>query len=1130
MCVEPQKKNQKSKIKNQNWIVTKILSYFIIFVFFLTSTFYLLPFSVNATAGINRQINFQGKIVNKTTTTNIPNDSYVFTFKFYNAATDGDQLPISATWTENQTLPVTNGIFRATLGSVTPIPTALNFNDDAIYLDITFAGEIFTTRVRMTSVPYAINAQKVSGLTVTDTTGTLTIPSGKTISFADAFTTSGAYPLTLTVTNTTNATLPAGTITLVDLASDQTLTTKTIGSTGLIFSGAATDIATVSNQDLAIIPNGTGKVGIGTTSPTQMLDVLGFATVSGNITMGGQLQLGRLAADPTEVGIGAMYYNTVNNKFRCYVNNAWADCGGTGGSSVWSDLTAPSQALSLNMYQSVGTSFATTFTYGNTTSSTNLFNITDTASNNGTGYLMNLTTASSSTLKPFHVSAAGTEAITVLANGNVGIGTTSPSEKLDVGGKTVIGKTSLADGGTTGKSSYDLILRASGWTGSIETSRDWVIRNSSSQYLYENLSFVNPGGTTIAYFDGGTGGKFILPVYGANLNGVYAGWNSAGTIGGSNYGEIITLNSNAIVQGLNAATIPLIVRGKLSQTANLQEWQNSTNTPLSVIDANGNLGIGTTTPTALLQLASSTVGSTLFDVVFSGSSMFSVTDTQIVNNLPASFNAPGDVAIAYDLNFTNATASYLKSAAPLYIVSGETFNSSDLNLATYNKGNVIITTEALSVVGAATTSGKLTASTGSTSDVGLNLNTAQAGPTCASLSNGDFGFDSSNNRIYWKGTGGTCSYWNRTGTFDIAEHTPSSEAVEPGDVLVIDTSASSFTVKKSDKTYQQTAVGVESTEPTLISNPDALGEAKYISKLALAGRVPVKVSLENGEITAGDYLTTSSTPGVAMKATKNGQIIGKALENYNGRSQVSPMVTKQEEINASIIRDKQTYKSNPSLWQNNVGKIMMFINFTWYNPINNMAVIDSSNSATLQSSLFDSNIIASSSGLTLMGNTNIYNLNIMGNITNGLLTIGAGYASGSASIQTVMAPLELQKDSLGNLEIMGSKIVIDTFGNMVTKETITAREIKTNKLTIIDDKTATIGGVLSASAGKIEIPTGKTSVEIKTTLLTNDSMIFATPINIPTPVAAHKTGENTFEISIVSSLSENLQVNWWIIN
>lgn len=93
----------------------------------------------------------------------------------------------------------------------------------------------------------------------------------------------------------------------------------------------------------------------------------------------------------------------------------------------WSSITNPAGNLALTM-----AAYTSTFTYNATTSTNNLFNLTDTASNTGTGYLLNVTTATGSTLKPFHVSAAGTEAITVLADGNVGIGLTSPGRNLDV--------------------------------------------------------------------------------------------------------------------------------------------------------------------------------------------------------------------------------------------------------------------------------------------------------------------------------------------------------------------------------------------------------------------------------------------------------------------------------------------------------------------------------------------------------------------------------------------------------------------------------------------------------------------------------------------------------------------------
>lgn len=52
--------------------------------------------------------------------------------------------------------------------------------------------------------------------------------------------------------------------------------------------------------------------------------------------------------------------------------------------------------------------------------------------------------------------------------------------------------------------------------------------------------------------------------------------------------------------------------------------------------------------------------------------------------------------------------------------------------------------------------------------------------------------------------------------------------------------------------------------------------------VGLAGRVPVKVSTKNGDIQPGDYITTSDIPGIGMKATDAGRVIGKALTGITG--------------------------------------------------------------------------------------------------------------------------------------------------------------------------------------------------------------------------------------------------------
>ena len=78
---------------------------------------------------------------------------------------------------------------------------------------------------------------------------------------------------------------------------------------------------------------------------------------------------------------------------------------GAGGSTAWDAITNPTAAnLSL-----AHAAFTTTFTWNATTGAgVNLFNLTDTASNSGTGYLFNAATAASSALKPFRFCYRGT--------------------------------------------------------------------------------------------------------------------------------------------------------------------------------------------------------------------------------------------------------------------------------------------------------------------------------------------------------------------------------------------------------------------------------------------------------------------------------------------------------------------------------------------------------------------------------------------------------------------------------------------------------------------------------------------------------------------------------------------------
>jgi len=128
------------------------------------------------------------------------------------------------------------------------------------------------------------------------------------------------------------------------------------------------------------------------------------------------------------------------------------------------------------------------------------------------------------------------------------------------------------------------------------------------------------------------------------------------------------------------------------------------------------------------------------------------------------------------------------------------------------------------------------------------------------------------------------------GWSDLAENLYKREDLEGGDVVVIDTTAD-YTLRKSTTPYDPAVAGIISAKPTITVGD--LVEKRDSSPLALAGVVPCKVTALNGPIGRGDLLTTSSSPGYAMKATnpKIGTIVGKALESLeSGEGKIHVLV------------------------------------------------------------------------------------------------------------------------------------------------------------------------------------------------------------------------------------------------
>ena len=129
--------------------------------------------------------------------------------------------------------------------------------------------------------------------------------------------------------------------------------------------------------------------------------------------------------------------------------------------------------------------------------------------------------------------------------------------------------------------------------------------------------------------------------------------------------------------------------------------------------------------------------------------------------------------------------------------------------------------------------------------------------------------------------------------YDVAELFETTEEVEIGDLLVI-SKTEAMKLQKCRQPYEKGIVGVVSGAPAILFEGSQLeiaptpGEFTKGTKppVALAGRILCKVSTENGAIDLGDLLTSSSTPGHAMKATDReksfGTIVGRALQPFSG--------------------------------------------------------------------------------------------------------------------------------------------------------------------------------------------------------------------------------------------------------
>ena len=194
------------------------------------------------------------------------------------------------------------------------------------------------------------------------------------------------------------------------------------------------------------------------------------------------------------------------------------------------------------------------------------------------------------------------------------------------------------------------------------SSRPVVIRGATSQTA-NLLEFQNSGGTAVTFFNASGG---LTATEGVISTAYSGGKMTTGTVG---YFNATTFN---------AAVSPIVVRGAASQTADLQQWQNSAGSVLSYIKSDGSLHF---TANSNAVLVSGTATSGLNRIISNGNDfLFS----PYFDGLFAPANSAGSWRPANDA--TSDLGSSGQRWKDLYATSGTLTNNSTSKVGLIVKG------------------------------------------------------------------------------------------------------------------------------------------------------------------------------------------------------------------------------------------------------------------------------------------------------------------------------------------------------------------------------------------------------------------------------------------------------------
>ncbi len=449
--------------------------------------------------------------------------------------------------------------------------------------------------------------------------------------------------------------------------------------------------------------------------------------------------------------------------------------------------------------------------------------------------------------------------------GNVGVGTDTPSQALSVNGNALISGDVFASGITSVNATLTNATSTNLFATLFNTlnakidglvSINATITNATTTNLFSSLAnftsllFTNLTGTN-ATITNATTTNFAS-------NGIFA--LATGTVAST---SILNANiANLYAENFATFTKTLVENIARATTSNEISFATSTNILTSIVN-------GKISTTSLITLVNPSAGSNANAVLGSGFSSDSTTLAPVSDlsftvgaNEVWYISATGTISGANAVN-SGASVRFLSSGGlgscnfrAIELVTSTASASADCSKVDINTSGGTV---AFNVSGVLSTRGGGTV----TLNFGRRLGGISAPVT----------LDAGAKVVAYK-----------LGGADLAEvYYTADNTVEEGDVVALDGTGISQ-VAKSNKRYQKNVLGIISTKPGMvIGEADGTGKAVIVG---LSGRVPVKVTDENGKVKAGDFLTAGSVAGKAMKATGSGQVIGQALTDDDGSGKI----------------------------------------------------------------------------------------------------------------------------------------------------------------------------------------------------------------------------------------------------